>query len=165
VTARRTTKVATAPPLTRGDLSATVSTHYCRAFPGAWPNLSEYIEASVECHPDGRWWARCHLSLPNEAREQWNSVRPWPSLEEAAAYAAAFVLEAERIVAALQAGEDIALPHRLMAAECAAELGADPELTAIRATRGPSEHRNAWLEREFTWYRARDFRDYLGRAS
>lgn len=45
---------------------------YHRSFPGAWPHLREGIEATVERHPDGRWWAYCHVSLPNEAREQWN---------------------------------------------------------------------------------------------
>ena len=78
---------------------------YHRSFPGQWPGLEEYVYAAVEPHHGmGGWLASCQLSLPNDRREQWNTTRRFESREDAASYAAAFIIEAERILAAIEAG-------------------------------------------------------------
>ena len=121
---------------------------YHRSFPGQWPGLEEYVYAAVEPHHGmGGWLASCQLSLPNDRREQWNTTRRFESREDAASYAAAFIIEAERILAAIEAGGEPYMPHRAMREEC------------LRALYQASDRASS--VDECAWYRARDFRDYV----
>lgn len=135
---------------------------YWRSFPGLWAGVSECVYASVESYAHEKTWlADCHVSLPNERREQWNTVRRFASRDEAAAYAAAFVLEANRIVEAVQRGEETYMPHRAMAAACKLAVDADPKLRAVAARKEMFEVQRVRQDLELAWYRARDFRDFL----
>lgn len=135
---------------------------YCHSYRGAWPRLLESIYAAVEPHHgQGGWLATCQCSLPNERREQWNTTRRFVSRDEAAAYAGAFVIEAERIVEAIQAGGGPYMPHRAMADDCRAAIAADSTLRAMRDRGERMEADRRRLDLEIAWYRAHDFRDYV----
>jgi len=138
----------------------TVVTYY-RKFAGLWKNVPDGICVSVESYQhENAWLADCHVSLPNWSREQWNSVRRFPTRDQAASYAAAFVAEAERIVAGVQRGEEPYMPHRAMAEACAVACDADPGIE--RAAAEGDRRKLERLRGDFAiaWFRARDFRDF-----
>lgn len=135
---------------------------YLRFFDGVWPGVRECVYASVERYRhEETWLADCHMSLPNEAREQWNTVRRFATRDEAAAYAAAFVLESERIVTAVSRGGETTMPHRAMRAARASALGADAKLAAVIADGDRARSARALQDAEAAWWRAHDFRDFL----
>lgn len=134
---------------------------YTRKFPGLWRDVSECVYASVESYRhENDWLADCHMSLPNEGREQWNTVRRFPTRDAAAAYAAAFVIEAERMVEAVQLGENVFMPHRAMKWACRRALEADSNLKEIATSNDRRKIESARLDFEVAWYRAHDFRDF-----
>lgn len=140
-------------------------TSYVRTFPGKWPGVSEWIEVYVENY-HGRWDAYGSVSFPNPAREQWNTRKTFPTRDEAAQFAAEFVLEAERLVTSVERGESPWMPHRAMATECRDAGAHDGRLQLLAASVAAgkarrSELTEASLEAEHEWYRAHDWRDFL----
>lgn len=134
---------------------------YFRKFAGVFMDVPECVYASVESYRhEDTWLADCHMSLPIRSREQWNTVRRFATRDEAAAYAAAFVVEAERIVAAVKLGEAPFMPHRAMAAACKAACDADATVQRVAASCDRMKLDSARRDFETLWFRARDFRDF-----
>lgn len=147
------------------------SIRYCRVFDGAWARVTEWIEATVATWDEG-WEARCSTGFPNVAREQWNVWSVFPTRDEAAAFAAAFVLKSEELVAAILAGEAPLMPHKAMRLACADEIDWIPRVVAARRKLAeastPRENVNArddllraLREEETAWFRAHDWRDFV----
>lgn len=128
---------------------------YARTFPSVWPGVTDYVQAEVYLTHAG-WYASCDVSLPRADRRTWGAGKLFADREEAAAYAAAFVLEAERLVAAVERGETPALVSDVMRAECARDLAATDIPSLPYLEREQKTH-----EFQLAWFRARDFRTYL----
>lgn len=143
---------------------------YCRCFDGQWPGVSEWIEAEVSTWDDG-WEARCSTGFPDEKRTQWNVWKVFPTRDEAAAFAAAFVIKSEELVAAILAGEPWTHPNAPMRDVLAHEIPLVAEVQTARAALDRARDdrdrrqardalRSAEEAAELAWWRSHDWRDF-----